>query len=167
MHADHSDEQAVDCSIDAALRVVRDRWTLLILRDVFRGLRRFTEIQRDLGIARNVLASRIAALVDEGLLERVAYRQRPLRHEYRLTAKGADLSPALLALMRWGDRWYAPDGPPTELVHDACGTPLVHRPRCPACDEIVTPGHVRSRPGPGRTRSGRAASGALAGQVRR
>lgn len=151
------DDPVVDCSIDAALRVVRDRWTVLILRDVFRGTRRFTEIQRDLGIARNVLASRIAALVEEGVLERVAYQRRPLRHEYRLTAKGADLSPALLALMRWGDRWYAPHGPPTELVHDRCGTPLVHRPRCPACDEVVPPGQVRGRPGPG-SRAGSTAS---------
>lgn len=131
-------------------RVVRDRWTLLILRDVFRGVPRFSQIQRDLGIARNVLSWRITGLVDEGVPERVAYLQRPLRHEYRLTAKGADLSTALLALMRWGDRWYAPDGPPTKLVHDACGIPLAHRLRCPQCSEAVTPAHIRGRPGPGR-----------------
>lgn len=137
------------CSIASTLGVVGDRWTLLILRDVFRGLHRFSELQADLGIARNLLADRLGRLVDEGVLERVPYQLRPLRHEYRLTAKGADLSPALVALMAWGDRWYAEAGPPVELYHDRCGTALEHRPRCPACDELVSPGHIRSRPGPG------------------
>jgi DNA-binding HxlR family transcriptional regulator len=132
------------------LAVVGDRWTVLILRDVFRGTRRFSELQEGLGIARNLLSDRLARLVDHGVLEKVPYQHRPLRCEYRLTAKGADLSPALIALMGWGDRWYAAEGPPVELVHDRCGTPLEQRPRCPHCDELVTPGHIRSRPGPGR-----------------
>jgi len=81
---------------------------------------------------------------------RVPYQDRPVRSEYRLTTKGADLSPALVALMHWGDRWYAVDGPPTLLVHDACGTPLDQAVSCPACHEPVGPHHIRSRPGPGR-----------------
>jgi DNA-binding HxlR family transcriptional regulator len=145
------DEKA--CSIAATLEVVGDRWTVLILRDVFRGVRRFSELQEGLGIARNLLSDRLTRLVDHGVLERVPYQQRPLRCEYRLTAKGAGLSPALIALMGWGDHWYAEDGPPVELVHDRCGTPLEQRPRCPSCDTFVSPGHIRSRPGPGRLES--------------
>lgn len=137
------------CSIAATLGVIGDRWTILILRDVFRGVRRFGQLQADLGIARNILSDRLQRLVDHGVLEQVPYQQRPLRHEYRLTAKGADLSPSLVALMHWGDRWYAQDRPPTVLVHDDCGTPLEQVTRCPACDVDVTPTHIASRPGPG------------------
>lgn len=138
------------CSIAASLAVIGDRWTVLILRDVFRGVHRFTDLHDDLGIARNLLADRLAHLVDHGILHKVAYSERPRRYEYRLTEKGADLSPALVALMQWGDRWYAPDGPPTVLYHAACGTGLVHRSRCPSCDTDLTPGQIRGRPGPGR-----------------
>lgn len=138
------------CSIAVTLDIIGDRWTLLVLRDVFRGARRFSEIQTDLGIAKNLLSDRLSRLVDDGLLERVPYQDRPVRYEYRLTAKGADLSPALIALMRWGDRWYADKGAPTVLVHDRCGEPLEQAVTCPRCDEIVRPGHIRSRPGPGR-----------------
>ncbi len=141
---------AVPCSIQQTLDVIGDRWTLLVLRDVFRGTRRFSRIQADLGIARNLLADRLQSLVDAGILERIPYQQRPLRHEYRLTPKGRDLSPALIALMQWGDRWFNADRPPTVLVHDACGTALEQVLRCPACDTEVTPAHIRSRPGPGR-----------------
>lgn len=140
------------CSIQQTLDVIGDRWTLLVLRDVFRGIRRFSRIQADLGIARNLLADRLQSLVDAGILEKVPYQDRPLRHEYRLTAKGRDLSPALIALMQWGDRWFNQRRPPTVLVHDACGTPLEQVLRCPACDTAVTPAHIRSRPGPGRHR---------------
>ena len=138
------------CSIAAAVDVIGDRWTVLILRDVFRGVNRFTDLQQDLGIARNVLSDRLGKLVDHGVLRLVEYQRRPVRHEYRLTRKGADLSATLVALMRWGDRWYAPDGPPTELYHDACGATLVSAPRCPRCDDLVRPAGIRSRPGPGR-----------------
>jgi len=137
------------CSIAATLGVIGDRWTILILRDVFRGVRRFAQMQADLGIARNILSDRLQRLVDHGVLEQVPYQDRPLRHEYRLTAKGADLSPSLVALMHWGDRWYAGDGPPTVLVHDRCGTPLEQVTRCPECDRDVTPAQIASRPGPG------------------
>lgn len=147
-------ESADVCSIAATLDVIGDRWSLLILRDIFRGARRFSEIQSDLGIAKNLLSDRLSGLVDEGLLERVPYQERPVRHEYRLTAKGADLSPALIALMRWGDRWYAADGVPTVLIHESCGQPLEQVVSCPSCSEIVGPGQIRSRPGPGRSTDG-------------
>ncbi len=138
------------CSIAATLDVIGDRWSLLILRDVFRGGHRFSEIQADLGIAKNLLSDRLSRLVEHGLLERVPYQERPVRYDYRLTSKGADLSPALIALMRWGDRWYADNGAPTVLIHETCGQPLEQAVRCPSCDDIVSPGQIRSRPGPGR-----------------
>ncbi len=147
--ADESDSLA--CSIAATLAVIGDRWTLLILRDVFRGVRRFGQLQEDLGIAKNLLADRLAKLVERGVLEREPYQERPVRYEYRLTAKGADLSTALIALMGWGDRWYATDGAPTVLIHQSCGTPIEQSVRCPSCDEPVNPGAIKSRPGPGRS----------------
>lgn len=136
-----------ECSIAATLNIVGDRWTVLILRDVFRGVRRFGEFHDDLGIAKNLLSDRLSKLVDHGVLEKVPYQERPVRYEYRLTPKGADLSASLIALMGWGDRWYADGSPPTVLVHDACGTPLVQQVECPACEADVSPGQIRSRPG--------------------
>jgi DNA-binding HxlR family transcriptional regulator len=138
------------CSIARTLEAVGDRWTLLILRDLFRGVRRFERLHEDLGIARNLLTDRLRRLEDAEIVQRVPYQQRPLRHEYRLTARGRDLSPALIALMSWGDRWQAENGPPTLLIHDACETPIEHTVRCPSCDEPVAAHHIRSRPGPGR-----------------
>src|SRR3954454_20558053 len=92
------------CSVARALEVVGERWTLLIVRDALLGIRRFEDFQRDLGIARNVLTDRLSRLVDLGVLDRVAYSEKPLRHEYRLTEKGLDLWPVVFALGKWGDR---------------------------------------------------------------
>jgi DNA-binding HxlR family transcriptional regulator len=139
-----------DCSIQRTLDVIGDRWTLLILRDVFRGVRRFTRIQADLGIARNLLADRLAALVEAGVVEKVPYQDRPVRHEYCLTEKGRALSPALVALMRWGDEWCTDAGAPTDLVHDACDTRLELQAWCTTCNAPIEATHIRSRPGPGR-----------------
>lgn len=108
------DYKGQNCSIARALEIVGERWTLLIIRDVFLGLRRFDEIRDNLGIARNVLTDRLARLVDEGILERTAYSERPVRYEYRLTKKGQDLRIALTALRQWGDE-YLVDKPPREL----------------------------------------------------
>ena len=134
-----------DCSIAATLSFVGDRWSLLILRDSFRGVRRFGDFCTDLGIARNILADRLERLVDAGILHKVPYQDRPVRHEYRLTEKGRDLSPALVALMHWGDRWAVHGAPATTLVHDACGAELEQLLRCPDCGVEVTPTHIRSR----------------------
>lgn len=139
-----------DCSIEATLDLVGDRWTLLILRDIFRGTNRFSALRDDLGIARNLLSDRLVRLVEHGILHKVPYQDRPVRHEYRLTPKGRDLSPALVALMAWGDQWAADGQPPTLLVHQSCGTPLEQVLLCPACDHNVAPSEIRSRPGPGR-----------------
>lgn len=138
------------CSIQATLDLVGDRWTLLILRDIFRGVHRFGQLLDDLGIARNLLTDRLGRLVEHDIVHKVPYQDRPVRFEYRLTPKGIDLSPALVALMGWGDRWAADGQPPTLLVHDACRTPLEQVLLCPECDETVRPNHIRSRPGPGR-----------------
>jgi DNA-binding HxlR family transcriptional regulator len=138
------------CSIQRTLDVIGDRWTLLILRDVFRGVRRFSQIQSDLGIAKNLLTDRLSALVAADVVERVPYQERPVRHEYKLTDKGRALSPALVALMRWGDVWCGDAGAPTELVHDDCGTRLELQPWCTTCNAPVSPTRISSRPGPGR-----------------
>ena len=141
------------CSIASTLEVIGDRWTILILRDSFRGVRRFDEFQRDLGIARNILTDRLQKLVDHGVLVRRPYQQHPPRYEYRLTPKGIDLSPALVALMRWGDTWLAGDaGAPLELTHNACGHPLDQAFVCWHCESTVRPTEIRSRPGPGASR---------------
>lgn len=148
-----TDDRATACSIQATLDLVGDRWTLLILRDIFRGVHRFGELRDDLGIAKNLLADRLTKLLDHGIVHKVPYQDRPVRHEYRLTPKGVDLSPALVALMGWGDRWAADGQPPTLLVHDTCGTPLEQILHCECCDENVRPNQIRSRPGPGRADS--------------
>ena len=108
------DYEGQNCSIARALEIVGERWTLLIVRDVFLGLRRFDELQESLGIARNVLTDRLNRLVEEEILERVAYSERPPRYEYLLTTKGLELNVALTALRQWGDK-YRSDKPPRLL----------------------------------------------------
>src|SRR5918998_1623918 len=126
------------CSIARALERIGDRWTMLIIRDAFRGVRRFDDFQRELGVARNVLADRLARLVDDGILERRIYQERPERFEYRLTQKGIDLWPVLVSLMRWGDRYDpAEGGPPTVVVHRDCGGELDDHFRCQRCGADV------------------------------
>ena len=135
------------CSIQASLDVLGDRWTILIMRDAFRGVRRFDDFRRDLDIARPVLTERLKRLVVAGVLERRLYCERPPRYEYRLTPMGAALSPTLVALMRWGDEWINHDEPPTVLVHEACGEPLDQAFVCWHCDETFTQSAIASRPG--------------------
>lgn len=125
-----------DCSIAKALEVVGERWSLLIVRDVMNGRRRFDEIQKSLGVARNVLAARLERLVEEGILERRPYRESPARHEYFLTPKGLDLWPALIALLAWGDRYSEwPEGPPMLVVHKGCGGSVDERGYCEGCGQ--------------------------------
>jgi DNA-binding HxlR family transcriptional regulator len=138
-----------NCSIAKALERLGERWTLLVLREAFLGARRFDAFAASLGIARNVLAARLAMLVEEGILERRRYQERPERFEYRLTEKGRDLWPVLVALLQWGDAWYAPDGPPRVLMHGGCGGELTRHLRCDRCGEELGPGDVRAQPGPG------------------
>jgi DNA-binding HxlR family transcriptional regulator len=138
------------CSIARTLEVIGERWTMLIVRDVFLGLRRFDEIQADLGIARNVLASRLDRLVETGVLEKALYRERPPRYEYGLTGKGRDLWPVLLELMQWGDRHAAGrDGAPVIYRHRDCGGTVGSGRRCAACGALVERGDVAVEAGPG------------------
>lgn len=144
-----SDYKGQTCSIARALELVGERWTLLVLRDIFLGRRRFEEMQRSLGVARNVLAARLERLVGEGILEKAPYQERPQRHEYRLTEKGLDLWPVIVELLRWGDRYEAPDGPPIILRHRDCGGELGERRICARCGQALGPRDVRAEPGPG------------------
>ena len=137
------------CSVARALSVIGDRWTLLILRDAFLGIRRFEDFQRDLGTTRHRLSARLGKLVAHGILERVRYEERPPRFEYRLTEKGRDLYPVVVSLTRWGDRWMAgKSGPPVELVHRGCGKHTMPSLHCPECGEPVTARDMMARPGP-------------------
>jgi DNA-binding HxlR family transcriptional regulator len=124
------------CSVARSLEVLGERWTLLVIRDVFNGLRRFDEIQADLGVARNVLATRLSRLVDEGILEKRAYQRHPPRYEYFLTEKGLDLWPVMITMMHWGDRYLAGEGgPPLVVHHKGCGGEVDDRGYCERCGE--------------------------------
>jgi DNA-binding HxlR family transcriptional regulator len=138
------------CSIAKALEVIGERWTLLIVRDVMNGRRRFDELQKGLGIARNVLSARLQRLVEEDILERRPYQTGPERHEYFLTEKGLDLWPALVALLAWGDRHSPnPNGPPMLIVHKECGGPVSDRGTCEICGKVLHARDARALPGPG------------------
>jgi len=126
------------CSVASTLEIVGERWTLLILRDVFLGVRRFEDIQRDLGVARNILQARLERMVEHGILVKRLYQERPPRHEYRLTEKGADLWPVLVALLNWGDRYVMEGERPMVLQHRVCGGELDDRRRCTRCGVDVS-----------------------------
>jgi len=142
------DNQA--CSIAGALEVVGERWSLLIVRDIMLGLRRFDELQSNLAIARNVLQARLTRLQDHGVIERVPYQQRPLRHEYLLTEKGLELWPMIVALMSWGDRYAAPEGGPAVVIeHRGCGGSVDEHRICERCGARLKARDALGRPGPG------------------
>lgn len=135
------------CSVAAALEVVGDPWTLLILRDAFAGVRRFEQWQERLGVARNVLAARLKSLVAHGVLEKRCYCERPPRHEYVLSPKGRDLHGVLLTLAAWGDRHVYGGGGPACYVHKGCGGDFVPGLVCTTCGEAVGPGDLQGREG--------------------
>lgn len=129
--------------------MIGDRWTMLIVRDAFLGVRRFEDFQHDLGMTRHRLAARLKKLVDDGILARVQYQDRPRRDEYRLTEKGIDLYPVVVSLLRWGDRWMAgKEGAPIELVHRNCGAHVMPALTCPACNGEVNARTMTARLGP-------------------
>ncbi|MBO9531915.1 MAG: helix-turn-helix transcriptional regulator [Solirubrobacteraceae bacterium] len=147
-----SDYDGQNCSIARTLEVVGERWSLLVIRDAFLGVRRFDDFQRSLGLSRNVLAARLTRLVELGVLTKVAYSERPARYEYRLTDRGRDLLPVILTLADWGDR-HAPNpaGPPRVFLHRDCGGHVDARHmRCEACGaDIDSPRQITAPPGPG------------------
>ena len=137
------------CSVAQCLEVVGEWWSMLIVRDAFLGVTRFDQFQQRLGISRNVLHQRLAHLVGAGVLVKVPYSDHPPRHDYRLTEKGRDLWPVLTTMRQWGDRYAAPDGPPLEVVHRACGHVAEAVLTCSACGECMGPRDVRAVAGPG------------------
>lgn len=127
-----------DCSLARSLAVLGDRWTLLVLREAFLQVRRFDAFQERLGIARAILTDRLGILVDQGILDRIAYQQRPERFDYRLTDKGLALYPVILSLVHWGDTYYGDaQGPPVLHRHKQCGAHFRAVLTCSACSEAI------------------------------
>jgi DNA-binding HxlR family transcriptional regulator len=145
-----------NCSIAGSLAVIGERWTLLVMREVLLGRRRFQDIRRNTGIATNILSDRLATLVEHGVLERRLYNEHPESHEYVPTAKGLDVHPVLVALLQWGDRHVAEAGPPRVFVHASCGHDADPRLVCAHCAEPIETGELRVRPGPGADEAQRA-----------
>lgn len=137
-------------SVARALDVVGERWTLLILREAFFGVRRFGQLARNLNVPRPTLSARLRTLVDNGLLEKVPYARDPDRHEYRLTDCGRDLFAAIVVLMQWGDEHVRyPEGPPIVLRHQPCGRIADPVLVCAHCHKEITARNVTPEPGPG------------------
>lgn len=130
-------------SIAVALDAIGDRWSLLVLRAIFTGTYRFSELRDEVGIASNLLTTRLGRMVDDGVLEKVAYQERPPRFEYRLTDAGRDLSPVLVSLMQWGDRHRTGSSPSTVLGHATCGAPIENVTRCTSCGTTVGAADIR------------------------
>ena len=137
------------CSVARALEVVGERWTLLIVRELLLKSRRFSDLERRIGVSKNILSNRLDKLVRLGVVEAVTYEDARDWCRYELTEKGRALYPVISALMAWGDAYDAPDGPPA-IVEHACGHPAGHRLVCEACGEPVDAHNVHVRPGPGR-----------------
>lgn len=141
-----------NCTVARAMGVLGERWTFVVLREVFNGIRRFDQMREHTEIPRQVLTNRLAMLVQQGVLQRHPYRApgERERHEYRLTPKGFDLYPVLVAVWEWGDRYLAdPDGSPVEMAHRDCGALVGIRLTCAEGHEIGSPRDVVTRPGPG------------------
>ncbi|HVJ53742.1 MAG TPA: helix-turn-helix domain-containing protein [Aliidongia sp.] len=142
------------CSVARTVSVIGDRWTLLILRDCFLGVRRFDQFEERLGITRHVLADRLRKLVEEGVLRKSLYQERPSRYEYRLTPKGIDLHPIMMAVVHWGDTHMAGEaGRPALHRHKDCGQFFDPVTICSACGEPLDARHVEVHRGPGAAQS--------------
>jgi DNA-binding HxlR family transcriptional regulator len=143
------------CAVGAALSIVGEKWTFLVLREAFNGIRRFDDMQRRTGAPRQVLSSRLTRLLEEGILRKVPYQEpgQRLRHEYRLTEKGLDLYPVLAALMAWGDKHAAASaGPPVLLTHRDCGAAVAVQLGCEDGHVVASAREVTPVPGPGARR---------------
>jgi DNA-binding HxlR family transcriptional regulator len=147
---------AENCSIQRALSVVGEKWTLLVMREAFYGAQRFDQFHSRIGCARNILSERLATLTRAEILARVPYREpgQRERHEYRLTPKGRELITVVIALMQWGDRWEpGPDGPPVRILHRDCGEPVEAILRCQHDGSVLEARDLRPVPGPGARRA--------------
>ena len=139
----------LDCSVASSLEIIGEWWTPLILRDAFLGVTRFGDFQERLGIARNVLTTRLDTLVAHDVLKKVEYQDNPPRYDYKLTAKGRDLWLVVAALREWGDKWESPAGAPVEMVHKTCGHTTHIVPTCAECGEALNPFDIKLKRGPG------------------
>jgi DNA-binding HxlR family transcriptional regulator len=138
------------CSIARPATLLGDRWTLVILRQAFSRTRRFEDFQRELGISRSLLSDRLGKLVEAGILRREPYKDEVrTREEYRLTEKGLDLYPVLMALREWGDKHMAPEGAPLVVHHRGCGGEVRTALRCESCGEEVGARDAEVAVGPG------------------
>jgi DNA-binding HxlR family transcriptional regulator len=140
-----------NCTIGRAMEILGEKWTFVVLREVFNGIRRFDDLRERTNIPRQVLANRLTSLVGAGVLRRVPYREPGARErfEYRLTTMGFDLYPVLVALLDWGDRYLAdPQGPPLRTVHRDCGEPVHATLTCEAGHALESPRDVLPQPGP-------------------
>jgi DNA-binding HxlR family transcriptional regulator len=145
-----TDFAGMACSIARSLAVAGEPWSPLVIRDVYVGITRFDDLQRDLGISKKVLAERLKHIVEAGKLERRPYSERPPRHEYVLTRMGQEFMDVLMAMVAWGDRWTAGDaGPPVLYRHHACGEIAHVEPRCSVCGERMRSTDIDVLPGPG------------------
>jgi DNA-binding HxlR family transcriptional regulator len=142
----------LECSLARSLDMIGEWWTLLIVRDLFYGINTFDTLCRDLGIARNILADRLKKLMDRGLIEKRPGEKGLRRQSYRLTLKGKDLFPIIMALVAWGDRWEAPNGPPIIFRHRADGHPTLPLVICAECGEVLKAKDIHPQKGPGANR---------------
>lgn len=138
------------CSVAKTLDIIGEWWTLLILRDVFYGVRRFEALRSHLGISRKVLTGRLERLTDEGVLKKSLYQTKPSRSEYKLTSKGLDLIPVLLTIMNWGDKWMSgPGKTPVIFVHKDCGEETTPKLVCSGCGGDLNAHNIYPKAGPG------------------
>lgn len=145
-----TDLQQEHCSVARTVSVIGDRWTMLVLRDAFLGVRRFEDFQERLGISRPMLADRLTKLVDAGVFKKVAYQDSPVRYEYRLTPKGMDLHPVLMAVVHWGDVHMSGEaGRPLLHRHSGCGHLFDPVTVCSECNEALRARDVAVERGPG------------------
>ncbi|GIF03501.1 winged helix-turn-helix transcriptional regulator [Actinoplanes siamensis] len=151
------DWDVANCTISRAMAILGEKWTMVVLREVFTGIRRFDDMRVRTRIPRQVLANRLSALVGAGVLRREPYQEpgARVRHEYRLTEKGFDLYPVLIALGDWGNRYLAdPEGPPIQFVHRDCAEELHVEIHCAGGHQVAGHRDVLPRPGPGARRRG-------------
>lgn len=137
------------CTIARAAALVGDEWTIMILREMFLGTRRFDDFLRQTGMSSHLLSQRLKKLESAGIVGRIAYSQRPPRHEYRLTEMGRALWPVVISLKQWGDRWLCDGETPVGLVHKGCGAVTDPRMICPECGEPMNAHDSEARLSPG------------------
>ncbi len=136
------------CTAARTIELFGDEWTLMILREMFLGGRRFDDLQRQTGASPHILSQRLKRLESIGVLRRETYSAHPPRHEYRLTEKGRDLWPVVVSMKLWGDKWLGHGVTPVEIIHKSCGRPVIPRMTCPDCSQPMAAHDARTRLSP-------------------